>query len=412
MNKKNFTYTFLVFCLLSPGLSFSYFLIGIYIPNHFIAYPILAFLLLYQMLLKKENLRKRNTFIILIWIFAYVTAVIFRLCFVGTSDFYSSDISLLILSVSIFVAIALKKLNPSKLVRSLRVVVFLHCVWALIQNLLLNFGIAPTLGIFLTHPDQIAGLYYFPQWIGPFYRVSGFMLEASQFSFLVAFYLIWSFSNKTLTWKDIFPLITVLINGSSTGYLLLGSIFMLILIRNLANALLRLRLNLKMLVIPIFTIVILVVMIPKAQDQIEKINGLIQFISNNGSTINFERIVRLSMLIEEIKSVSGFSEVFWGRGLVSDQGWDLYSVSIKGLGLFLFLLFQLVLIFFLRKNFYFFILSLALFGVSNGSVLESCTLFIIFLLGITYVCSPKKQDGHSNSMPQFRARFGTDIRKS
>ena len=383
MNKKLIIYSILIFFTLSPSLSISYFLIGIYIPNHFIIIPVVGSFLL------SRSFAKKSFYFIVFWALFYLLVLCLRFSYLENAILYSSDITFLIISISVFIIISSKEIDVSIFTQSFKVVIFLFCFWALCQNIFLNYGLSSYLYIFITHPDQLSSNYYFPVWIDPFYRVPGFMLEASQFSFLISFYVIWSLIKSKFVWQDIFPLAMIVVNGSTTGYLFFAIIMLMAIMNIIIKLFIYFRTNWKNLLLTILTFMSLVIILWNAKDQVKKILDTIQFINSGLLPVNMDSLERVYNFSRELKNISGMSEIFLGRGLSHVFGYDLYSVSIKGLGLVIFFSFNILLFFKLTKDYKFLLLCLLSFGISAGSLLEAATVFIIIYLGITRVNNVK-----------------------
>ena len=88
--------------------------------------------------------------------------------------------------------------------------------------------------------------------------------------------------------------------------------------------------------------------------------------------------VRLLALITEYQEINSAANLILGRGLQYVLGWDIFSVSIKGLGIIIFIQLVFSLLVGIKYKFTFVLLLFTL-GISTGSLLEPVYILMIFL---------------------------------
>lgn len=343
-----------------------------YSPNHFWTLGVIT---LY--VIAKLNQVSIVTFILMFsWIIANLNVWLLRFGTGLAQDLYPADIVTVIIYTQLFYLInniaLYAKYDYIEIVRS---VLLIHSVIAIFQTLALNSPFVDAAYVFITHPDQVNG-YYFPQWLGPLHRVPGLFLEASQLSGALAIFLYFVAMKNLITWRDTLLFLVFVINGSTTGFLILfvGIIFYFI------KKLLPILLSLKVKWTHIYISAIILTMcyfISELSTIIDKLKILLQF-WQTGSVVSNLNSIRLIAFIDEYNDIGSATELFVGRGLQYVWGWDIFSVSIRGLGLVIFAQFILFVLYHIREKLEFLVIFFTL-GISTGSILEPVYILLILM---------------------------------
>jgi len=264
-------------------------------------------------------------------------------------------------------------------------------VWGLVQQLLMNLGAVNFLQAMLTYPSQVEGGYIYDPWAPFLYRVPGFQLESSQYSFLLCFSLALmelrrECFDKT---KTLIIYISIIINGSTAGYGGLFLIFIFLKKHNYKNLL---------FIIPILSISLAIASsLGLLDDQFDKIL-LIYYLSQgiSDANINYDRVLGLFSVLDNIKSL----DLIFGLGLEFRGGHDFFSLMVVGMGV---VGVSIIAIYFM--SFYtpgnFFIFGLFLFySIANGSLLDPiyCVAFIYLIL--IYIEKNDRKINNNHSHPK------------
>ena len=314
------------------------------------------------------------------WIIVNLTVCLLRLGTGLAHNLYPADIVIVIIYTQLFYLANDKTLHDKyDYIEIVRSVLLIHSVIAIFQTLALNSPFVDAAYVFITHPDQVTG-YYFPQWLGPLHRVPGLFLEASQLSGALAIFLYFVGMKNLLTWRDTLIFLTVIINGSTTGFLILFVGIIFYFTKKLFPIVLSLKV--KWTHIYVFTIIFtMFYFISELSISIDKLKIFIQF-WQTGSVVSNLNSIRLIAFIDEYNDIGSATELFVGRGLQYVWGWDIFSVSIRGLGLVIFVQFILFVLHHIREKLEFLVIFFTL-GISTGSILEPVYILLILMYWIS-----------------------------
>jgi hypothetical protein len=359
-------YVVIVFLLLSPGLSLISLTTGLYLPNDKLVHAFAFCRLLYRGKLNQNIL-------IRVVAFSYAMIIFFALRFsIFQQQPTTSDINLAV-TFALIPLTALFFSTSRDFVNALITYAAFASVWGLVQQLLMNLGAVNFLQSMLTYPSQVEGGYIYDPWAPFLYRVSGFQLESSQYSFLLCFALaLMKLRSECFDkYKAFIIYISIIINGSTAGYGGLLLIFIFLNKHNYKNLL---------FIIPILTISLAIASsLGLLDDQYNKIL-LIYYLSQgiSDANINYDRVLGLLSVFDVINPLN----LIFGLGLEFRGGHDFFSLMVVGMGI---VGVSIIAIYFM--SFYtagnVFIFGLFIFySIANGSLLDPiyCAVFIYLIL--------------------------------
>lgn len=356
---------FYILLLISPSLSLTYYITGIYIPND-------KYIYLYSFIREifqnnfLTNIQKKQ----IIFFFSIIILYIVGYTKYGR-DITISDINFL-LTYTLIPSFA--KLFGSKEYFKQSVITYavVACLYGLLQQILLNVGLQNILHTMLTYPAQVESLYVIDSWAPRLFRVPGFQLESSQYAFMLTIaYIILDKSNfnnkKYIRW---FFIVSIIINGSTTGYLAL-----------IAYYIFKGTLKSKISSLVYLAIIFMILMnanidsLKTAIDnQLEKVEVIYELFTQGSTQTASERWSGFEYAFSNLPNMGN---LFIGYGLNFYGGYDILSVSVIGIGLIG------VMITFIYIGSYFstsgliILPPLLIFMLSNGSLLDPnyCLIF-------------------------------------
>jgi hypothetical protein len=372
-------YLFLCFMLLSPGLSLSYLLFHIYFPNDKLG-GIIA--ILYLISKKISRVDARSFVAILLCVAAMFMVYFMR--FIGSGLLFTkSDLNLVVTYLLLVPYITVFLRNPTVFSSSLANFILVDCLWALMQNILINVGRADIPKMLLTYPTQVGG-YSFEAWFPYLYRVPGFSLESSQFAVLLVLYL--GLTHKFAIFKNGekyrgLIIFTILINGSTAGYL---AMIILGIFSKKKNFLVDASL------IGLIGTLILFFVPAQLYTTISNVSFGKIVTLYNAFQGDFEHQVGMDRITSFMTAFSNFNEYpLLGKGLAYYDGHDFFSLMIIGNGVIggvIFICFYGYLSGFLDKRKVVLTMIICSYFISNGSMLDAIyTWYLVISVVVTRI---------------------------
>lgn len=373
----------IVFLLLSPGLSLISLATGIYLPNDKLVHAFAFCRLLYHGKFKQN---------ILIRVVAFSCAMIFLYALrflIFDQQPTISDINFAV-TFALIPFTALLFDTSRDFVNAIITYAVVASFWGLAQQILMNLGAGMLLQAMITNPFQIAGEYIFSPWAPFLYRVPGFQLESSQYSFLLCFALALmklrhECFDKT---KALLIFISIIINGSTAGFGGLLLIFIFLEKHNYKNLLLTL---------PILTISLAIASQFELLDsQFDKILLLFDFAQGvSDADINSDRVLGLLSVVDIIKP----SDVLFGLGLEFRGGHDFFSLMVVGMGIVGIGIIAVYFVSFYTSGNFFILGLFSFYAISNGSLLDPVyhVAFIYIILIYIEKNDRKINNNHSHA---------------
>lgn len=351
------------------------------------------FLIVKYLNLKKIN---KNSFYFLILIFIHILYVFSTELFTNRK-FHLIDISYILNYVFIFISINLVYKRTELFVKFMYYFTIVNIIWAIIQNLLILFGIT-NINILMLFSNIKSDLYFIPPspYIGQFgfYRYSGLFHESVPFViFLIFSHFFFSFIVFKKYLKNIL-LLVIVFSGAKLGLLYLILIFLV-----KVFSFIKIRIIYIFLMISFLAIIFL--------------DFLKSFLLNyvNGTSIG-TLYLRFSDMFDSINEfTSSWINILFGLGFLpssstmgANRGLDFFSVFILSNGLIgtIILIFPYLLIihkaskYLTVKEQNILIIGLILSLLSSGSLLIIQYTYLILIL-ITTIQLRKKYDVYNST---------------
>lgn len=338
--------------MLSPGLSLVALITGFYLPNNDIIYLAAFFRTIFS---RKVNhiLFLRSAY------FSIGIGVIFLVRATWDIGPTISDINFLVTYAALpFVALFFT--SSKSFVNAFITYAVIVSAYSWIQQVLRNFGGGEVLQHLLTYPTQVATGYIFDIWAPHLYRVPGFQLESSQFSFMLCLALALMYiGDENRGWKKtcLFT-VTTLANGSTTGF---GGLLIVYLSTK--------KINIKLLGTFIALILAgssLYLWTNFIDIQLAKIYDAGRLMSADFSSIKSDRIIGFIRLLE----TNTFIDIILGKGLDFYGGYDIFSISVIGLGIVGFCIWASYFFSFFTRENLLLIYLISFYSISNGALLD------------------------------------------
>lgn len=360
----------IIFLLLSPGLSLIAFITGFYLPNNHIVYSA-AFI----RAITAEKI-DRIIFLRSSYFFVGITIVLLVRSALGVYPTIS-DINFLVTYAALpFVALLFT--NSKNFVNAFIAYAVIASTWSWVQQILMNFGGEAILLSLLTYPTQVGG-YVFDAWAPYLYRVPGFQLESSQFSFMLclALALMYITGERKGVKKIFFFTVTILANGSTTGFG--GLIIFYAYTKKISIKSFGVLIALLLICLALYSWTNLI------DVQLAKVYDALKVLSGDFSNVESDRILGFFRVFENI-SLEG---TIFGIGLDFYGGYDFFSVSIIGIGMIGILIWARYLLSFFNRESLLLIYLLFFYAISNGSLLDPNYHIVFIYLILKYRDSMK-----------------------
>ena len=344
-----------IFLLLSPSLSFTQSIFGIFIPNEKLA----LMCVIIQSSLNGyffKSLRVASLFYIIAFIYLIISTVhlyngVFNLVAINTISLF--------LSLPIYIIYFRK--NIESIFFNLNYIVGINLLISIIQQY--NCLLDPNwVNVFNNYPHQLA--YNFPENGFGFYRSAGLFNESSQYSLFLSLFVIFYLKkivkhSKLNALLVILSTIEIIINQSTSSIIIIILYGLYFAYKNKK-----------------FRIGIIFLMAAIAPFIFDLLYVKLSTTLSMGDVNSYPRLIlSYNSIYDAINE-----HFFFGRGLTwSNPSWDIYSIYLSGFGIIGLVPIIILLIFiYLKSNFLF-----PLFLIStlvNGNLLISINIFLICII--------------------------------